>query len=63
MTLEEVKRYYRTWANFEKETGMSQKNLTNWNRYGHIPLLSQVRLEQLSKGVLRASLPRYGEDE
>lgn len=55
MILEQVKEYYGTSYNFEKETDMSHTNFVTWAMRGYIPYASQRRLERLTKGKLKAS--------
>ncbi len=55
MTPDEVKEYYGNGYRFHKQTGMSQATFLNWKRQGHIPVQSQARLQQLTKGELKAS--------
>lgn len=54
MTPKEVKKHYKTQYNFRTETGMSAASLGNWLKWGYVPLLSQVKLEQLTDGKLKA---------
>lgn len=56
MTLEDVKKYYKSGYKFYKQTGMHHSNLCNWREKGFIPIKSQMRLEELTKGKLKASL-------
>jgi len=56
MTPQEVRDKYLTTYNFRKQTGMSTTTLSNWERTGHIPAESQMRLEKLTGGELKASL-------
>lgn len=54
MRPKEVKKYYKTLYRFNKETGMSCSTLGNWLRWGFVPLKSQVKLEELTGGELKA---------
>ncbi len=56
MTLDEVKKMFPTAYRFGKETGMMTATYLNWFRYGYIPLKSQVRLEHITNGKLKARL-------
>lgn len=56
MTLDQVKKYFETSYKFYKITGMSHANLNNWLHMGFIPIKSQMRIEELTKGKLKASL-------
>ena len=60
MTLEEVISFYGTSYNFEKITKMSHDNYRAWKVKGYIPILTQFKIEALSKGKLKADY-RHGE--
>jgi len=62
MTPQDLKKYYKTGYNFQKKTGMSQASYCNWMKQGYIPIVSQVKIQQLTKGILKASL-EYIEDD
>jgi hypothetical protein len=57
MTPDDVKKYYNSQYNFEKETGMSHSTLGNWLRKGLVPLEAQLKLERLTEGALKADWP------
>jgi len=54
MNFEDVKKYFGTYGNFQKKTGMGKNTLTRWKNIGYIPPCSQKRLEQLTNGELKA---------
>lgn len=56
MTIKELQDYYKTSYAFGKATGMSSSSYSNWIEWGFIPLNSQVKIEILSCGGLRADL-------
>lgn len=56
MTIEEVLEFYGNGYQFRKKTGISCTSLYNWRRRGFIPVVSQMRIEVLSKGALKANL-------
>jgi hypothetical protein len=57
MTALEVLQHYKSYHYFQKETGMSSSSLWNWvNRYGFVSIDSQLKIEKLSGGELKASL-------
>lgn len=60
MILDEVKAFYGSGYMFEKKTGMHHANYRNWKEKGYIPIESQIKLERLSGGVLRADLGNCG---
>jgi hypothetical protein len=57
MTLDDLKKEYGNGNKFEIETGLSHTNWFHWfKKYGFIPIHSQLRIEQITKGKLKASL-------
>lgn len=56
MTFEELKAYYITGYKFHKETLMSASSWVNWKRLGFIPIESQIKIQKITNGKLRASL-------
>lgn len=54
MTLDEIKKHFGTAFDFHLETGMSHVNYYNWADYGFIPMLTQVKLQELTNGALKA---------
>lgn len=56
MTLEEVLDYYGTGYKFSKLTGMSPSNFVLWKARGFIPIVSQIRIENASGGMLVARI-------
>ncbi len=56
MTLLDVQTYYKTGYQFQKITGLSHTNWNNWRRAGYIPIQAQFRIEQLTKGDLKADV-------
>ena len=59
MKPKEVKKFFGTFESFHLETGMSTMSLHNWIKVGYIPILSQIKLEKLTDGQLKASLDDY----
>jgi hypothetical protein len=60
MILDEVIAFYGTSYNFQKITKMSHDNYRVWKRKGYIPILTQFKLEELSRGKLKADY-KHGE--
>ena len=56
MTVDELQRYYKTSYAFGKATKMSPQSYTNWIEWGFIPIASQIKLEILTCGGLKADL-------
>lgn len=54
MTIEELYNLYGTKYKFRKETGLSITTFDNWLKLGYIPIASQMKLEKLTKGLLKA---------
>ena len=54
MKIDEVLAFYEKPYRFTKKTGMSVNTLNNWKRLGYIPIQSQMRLEAISEGQLKA---------
>ncbi|MES2133159.1 MAG: hypothetical protein V4506_12510 [Bacteroidota bacterium] len=55
MTFRELFNFYGSGYRFEKVTGMSVANFGNWRKKGFIPIASQMRIQDLSQGQLKAS--------
>jgi hypothetical protein len=62
MTPEEVKKYYKNGYLFNKETKMSACSFHNWLKWGFVPEGSQLKIEKLTRGLLKAD-GNYGEAE
>jgi hypothetical protein len=56
MKLEDVKNYFGSSYQFRKKTGMEHANYLNWERKGFIPIKTQIKLERLTEGLLKADL-------
>jgi|GEM_PF-1494467 hypothetical protein len=57
MTPEDVRKYYRTPYNMQKETGLWGGNLFNWIRMGFVPASAQQEIEQITKHALKVGRP------
>lgn len=53
MKPQDVLEFYGNGYKFRKATGMSDRSLVNWLKWGYIPEGSQHKLERLSKGALK----------
>lgn len=62
MTLQEIRDYFGGAYLFSKKTGMSDSNYTRWKQRGYVPYFSQLRIERLTKGFLKADLNHAGRD-
>lgn len=58
MTPAEVKSYYCSTRNFANLTGMTANTLSNWLRWGYIPVSAQKKIEKLTKGKLKTDLAK-----
>lgn len=56
MTIEEVLGYYGTPHAAEKKHSLAHQNFRNWKRLGYIPITTQMKIEKLTNGVLKARL-------
>ncbi len=56
MTINDLKNYYKSSYAFGKATHMSPTSYQNWCSWGFVPILSQIKIEQLTGGELRADL-------
>lgn len=54
MKPKDIKRYYKTGYRFNKETGMSAATLGNWLKWGYVPISSQLFVERVTDGALKA---------
>lgn len=54
MTLDEVKNYFVTGYGMKKMIGMSSNNISNWECLGYVPIQSQMKIEKLTNGSLKA---------
>lgn len=54
MTINDLKEYYGSGYRFNKDTHMSASSFMNWNNRGYIPWGSQLIIERLTEGKLKA---------
>lgn len=50
----DVKAHFKTTYRFQQETGMSAPTLSNWVKWGYVPLKAQNAIEEITKGRLKA---------
>lgn len=62
MTLDEVRDYFGNSYQFHKKTGMKHTNYLNWKIKGFIPIKTQLKMERISNGVLKADLDHIDRD-
>ena len=56
MKIEDVKRFFGSSYQFNKKTGMQHANYLNWEKKGFIPIKTQMKLELITGGQLKADL-------
>lgn len=56
MILDDVLKHFGNAYKFGKTSGMCVNNIYNWRNMGYIPIVSQMRLEALTNGVLKADM-------
>ena len=56
MRLKDLKQHYRNSYEFERATGLSHVNWSNWAKRGYIPIISQMRIEKITRGVFKADM-------
>lgn len=55
MTIDDIKKYFGSCYQFNKKTGMSHASYLNWQTRGYIPIATQLKLQNLTNGELKAS--------
>ena len=63
MTLKELKDYFGSSYAFEKSTKFSHMNYANWEKRGYIPINSQIKIEKITKGKLKANLNHLNQNK
>jgi hypothetical protein len=63
MTLQEVLNHYGTGYKFAKATKISTNSFYDWVKRGYIPIGSQMKIERLTKGLLKANLSHVSKDD
>lgn len=56
MTIDEVYAYYKSGRQLRVKAGMSHNNFTRWRARGYIPIETQLKIEHLTNGDLKANL-------
>jgi len=55
MTLDDLKNHFGNCNKFQEKTGMSHTNYTHWSKIGYVPILTQMKLQKLTGGTLKAN--------
>ena len=58
MTTDDIIEYFKNSYRFKEKTGMSCSTYLNWMKKGFVPLKSQIQLELITKGELKADWVR-----
>lgn len=56
MKIEDVIEYFGSGYNMQKLHGLSHSNFAHWRKLGYVPITTQIKIERLTKGALKASL-------
>ncbi len=56
MRIKELLEYYGTHANIMRETKVGSTSIVNWKKQGFIPILSQLKIEKVTRGLFVARL-------
>ena len=56
MTIDDIKEFYGSYYNCCKQLRFSTQTPQNWKRLGYIPITTQMKIERLSEGALKADL-------
>ena len=55
MTIDELLNMYGSGYKFSKQTGISTNSFYAWKARGFIPIVSQMKIQELTEGKLRAN--------
>ena len=56
MMIEEAIKFYGNGNKLCNELGIKRQNVTAWKKRGYIPYKLQIRIQELTKGQLKAGL-------
>ena len=56
MTTDDVMKFFGSARNMNRVIGLSTSSMRNWKDRGYIPIETQLRIEELTGGKLRANL-------
>lgn len=62
MKLEDILNYYGTPYEMEKKHKLAHQNVSNWKRLGYVPIMTQLKIERLTEGALKADLNHCTKD-
>jgi hypothetical protein len=61
MTLDEAIKHFGNGNRLCRALGLTRANITDWHNKGYIPLVSQLRMERITKGILKAEDDHHDE--
>lgn len=63
MTIDDVYNHYKSGRQMQIKTGLSHSNFQNWRERGYIPIATQMKIERLTDGALKADLSHCKKEE
>lgn len=54
MKVEDLKEYFGSFYKAARFLNISEQSTMNWKRKGYIPIASQMKIEKLTQGALKA---------
>lgn len=54
MTVDDIKEYFGSFYKAARFLNISEQSTMNWKRRGYIPIASQMKIEKLTDGALKA---------
>lgn len=56
MTLDDIVQHFGSFYRMTKEINISTQSTVMWKKKGYIPIVTQIRIEKLTHGALKANL-------
>jgi hypothetical protein len=63
MLIDDVYDYFGSGYAMQKSTGLNHSNFKNWRDKGYIPIATQMKIERLTNGELKADLSHCKKEE
>ena len=63
MTIDDVLEFFKSGYRFNKLTGISCNSFYTWKAQGFIPIVSQMKIERLTEGALKANTSHTVKDD
>lgn len=54
MKIDDIKKFFGSFYKAARFLKMSDASFINWKRRGYIPIVSQMKIEELTEGALKA---------